>query len=220
MVPGSNDSTATVVGVVADIRTTGLESAGSAIAYLPYWSRPPLTPTIMVRAAEQPERLTGLIRSELRTLAPTVPLTRIRTLPGIWTAVTAQRRFQLVVLVTFAVTAIVTVTVGIFGIVAHSLGQRTAEIGLRLALGAEPGNVHRQIVREGLVPVAIGLGIGLALAVALGRVAGSLLYGVRPADPLTLAVVALVLLTVAALASWIPARRATIESVVRGLRTD
>jgi predicted permease len=218
--PGSNDSLSTVIGVVADIRTSTLENDGSAVAYLPYWSNPPFTATVLVRGRDRPEQLTSAIRAELRALAPTVPIGRIRTMPDVWSAATAHRRFQVLVLMVFAITAIVTAAVGIFGIVAHSLGTRTAEIGLRLALGAEPARVHRQVLREGLVPVVGGLAVGLALAVTLGNVAESLLFEVRPSDPITLAAVTAIILAVAGLACWLPARRATAAGVVRGWRIE
>jgi ABC-type antimicrobial peptide transport system permease subunit len=123
-------------------------------------------------------------------------------------------------LVMFAVMALVTASIGIYGVIAQSLTSRSGEIGVRMALGAGPADVHRLVLGEGMRPVGIGLGIGIVGALAIGRWIESLLFGVRPSDPVTLAVVAGVLALVAVIACAIPARRATSVGLTEMLRAE
>jgi predicted permease len=218
--PGSNDTIAEVIGVVADIRTTSLEKEGSLIAYLPYWQNSPREAVLLVRTSADPALIAGAVRAELRAFAPAVPISRVRTMADVMSAAVAQRRFQLFVLALFAATALVTASVGIYGVVAHSLRRRTGELGVRMALGARPRDVQRLVLREGLSPVVVGLAAGLVLAVALGRAVRALLFGVAPTDPVTLAGVTIVLGVVAAVACWLAAWRATRMDLVRALRQD
>jgi predicted permease len=218
--PGSNDTVAEVIGLVADIRTTSLEKDGSLIAYLPYWQNPQPAAVLLVRSSADPTSMAPSIRAALRAFAPTVPVSRVRTLEDVMSAAVAQRRFQLSVLALFALTALVTASVGIYGVVAHSLRRRTAELGVRMALGARPGDVQRLVLRQGMSPVFVGLAVGLVLSVAFGGLMRALLFNVAPGDPVTLAGVAVVLGLVAAVACWIPAWRATRMDLVRALRQD
>jgi ABC-type antimicrobial peptide transport system permease subunit len=133
---------------------------------------------------------------------------------------TARRRFQLTVLILFAGAATVTAAVGIYGIVSHSLARRTNEIGVRMALGARRGDVHRLVLREGMTPVAVGLLVGVGAAAGLARGFRSLLFEVRPTDPVTLVSAAALLGLVAAAACWAPARRATARSAAETLRLE
>ena len=132
----------------------------------------------------------------------------------------AARRFQVVLLIMFAVMALVTASIGIFGVISQSLASRTGEIGVRMALGARPRDVHRLVLGEGLRPVAIGLGIGIAGSLALSRWVESLLFEVRPADPVTLGAVVLILGIVAVVACAMPARRATMTGLAGMLRSE
>jgi putative ABC transport system permease protein len=218
--PGSNDSLSIVVGVVADVRTSSLEEEGSLAAYVPHWQRSPIEATLLLRSTGDPAQIAATVRNELRTLAPAVPVSRMRTMSDVMSAAVAQRRFQLFVLALFAGTALLTASVGIYGVVAHSLRRRTSELGVRMALGARPVDVQLQVLREGLSPVAIGLAAGLTLSVALGGAVRALLFDVAPTDPVTLASVACTLSAVAAIACWIPARRATRMDLVRALRPE
>jgi ABC-type antimicrobial peptide transport system permease subunit len=135
-------------------------------------------------------------------------------------AATAERRFQLGLLGLFAAMALVTASVGIYGVIAQSLASRTGEIGVRMALGARPADVHRLVLREGLTPVAAGLVVGIAASLALGRGIESLLFEVGPGDPLTIGAVAALLGAVAVVACAIPARRATTAGVAAMLRFE
>ena len=220
MWPGSNDTLSDVVGVVDDIRTASLEKEGTLIAYVPYWQRPPVSATLVLRTAVDPATVAGSARAVLRTVARTASVSRVRTMSDVMSAAIAQRRFQLLILALFAATALVTASVGIYGVVAHSLTRRTTELGVRMALGARPADVQRLVLRQGMLPVVTGLAVGLGISLLLGGSVRALLYEVSPTNPATLASVALVLGAVAAVACWLPARRATRMDLVRALRQE
>jgi predicted permease len=220
MIPGSNDPLADVVGIVPDVRTSGLEHEASLIAYIPYWQNSPPTATLLVSTVADPVAVATTARAAIRATAPAVPVSRIRTMGQIMSSAVAQRRFQLLLLLLFAATALATASIGIYGIISHSLAQRRNELGIRMALGARPADVHRLVLMEGLTPATIGLVAGMILSVALGRAFSALLFEVRPGDPLTLAGVAALLTLVAALACYLPARRATRPGPALALRLD
>jgi putative ABC transport system permease protein len=171
-----------------------------------------------VRTRGDPGSLASAVRQEIRGVSSLVIVTRVRTFDEILSTVVAQRRFQLVLIGLFALTALLTAMVGIYGVVAHALGRRTSEIGVRLALGAAPLQVQTLVIGEVLRPVMVGLLAGIAVAILVGRAIASLLYEVKPSDPTTIGAVVVVLLVTATLASWIPARRAAAMSPSRALR--
>jgi putative ABC transport system permease protein len=214
---GPDTSLYDVVGIAANVRTTGIEHEGSLTVYTPYWERG-YAPTIVIRTKMDPAALAGPTRAVLRALAPTAPITKVRTIDQVVSGVVAQRRFEVVLIGLFAITALLTASIGIYGIIAHSLSRRANEISVRIALGAEPRNVHALVFGEVLRPVALGLAAGLIVSVVVGRGVAGLLFEVQPTDVPTLVSVALALATVAALACWIPARRATRLDPVDALR--
>ena len=211
---------AEVIGVAADVHTSSLEREGSLVVYLPMWDNPQGQSSVIARTAGDPAAMTAAIRAAIRRVDPAVPVPRVRTMAQVVSAATAARHFQLILLGVFAAMALVTASVGIYGVISQSLASRTGEIGIRMALGAQPGDVHRMVLREGLTPVAAGLAIGLVAAVAAGRAAAGLLFQVRPGDPVTLAAVAVVLGLVAVVACMVPARRATANGLAIMLRAD
>ena len=220
MTPGSNDPLAEVIGIVADVRTSTLEKEGSVIAYIPYWQRGPAEGSILLRTAGDPSAITSAARAVLRRVDPTVPIARTRTMEQIVSASVAARRFQVALLAMFAVMALVTASIGIYGVISQSLATRTGEIGVRMALGARPADVHRLVLGEGLRPVAIGLALGIVGSIALGRSIRGLLFEVQPADPLTLGAVVVILGAVAVVACTVPARRVTRSGLTAMLRTE
>ena len=220
MVPGSNDPVAEVIGIVSDVRTSTLEKEGSVIAYIPAWQRGPGEASILVRTTGDPGAVTSAARAVLRRIDPSVPIARTRTMEQIVSASVAARRFQVALLVVFAIMALITASVGIYGVISQSLASRTSEIGVRMALGARPADVHRLVLGEGLRPVAIGLTLGIAGSIALGQSVRSLLFEVRPADPVTLGAVVLILGAVAVIACAVPARRATSTGLTDMLRAE
>jgi putative ABC transport system permease protein len=220
MTPGSNDPTSEVIGVVADVRTAGLEREGNLIAYVPYWQRPPFSASLVVQAGGDEGAALAAARKAIHSVSAAVPVTRARTMPQVVDAAVASRRFQVLILGVFAFSALLTACIGIYGIVAQAVTRRRNEIGVRLAIGATPSDVERMVLGQGIAPAVIGLLAGIAVSIALGRVFGSLLFGVEPSDPATLLMVAAVLLCVVAMACWTPARRAARTDAMQALRTE
>jgi putative ABC transport system permease protein len=144
----------------------------------------------------------------------------VRTFDQILSGIVAQRRFELALIGLFALLALITASIGIYGVVAHALGRRTNEIGIRLALGAAPSQVQTLVIGEVLRSVCLGVVAGVALALITGKAIASLLYEVRPTDPATIGAVVLVVVVTATLASWIPARRAAAMAPSRALRAQ
>jgi predicted permease len=217
---GPGDALTQVIGVAADVRAERLEDEATVVVYLPAWEQPQWSTTLVVRAVGDPAALAPAVRTALREVDALVPVPKIRTAREIVSASVAARRFQVALLLLLAAMAFVTASVGIYGVIAQSLASRRGEIGVRLALGARPRDVHRLVVVEGMIPVVAGLAAGLLAALALGRLVASQLYEVRPSDPLTLAAVVLLLGGVAVVACAIPARRATSAGLTQLLRFE
>jgi ABC-type antimicrobial peptide transport system permease subunit len=163
--------------------------------------------------------VTAAARSVLREIAPDVP-PRFRTFAQIYSASLGARHFNLTLVAVFAGTALALAIAGIYGVMTYSVTQRRKEIGVRIALGATPGQVFRIILGQGLTTTAIGLAFGMVAALALTRAIESLLFGVTPTDPVTFAAVIGVLVSVAALACYLPARRATDADPMDALRQE
>jgi putative ABC transport system permease protein len=217
---------AEVVGIVPEVRHEGLDRpAARGTLYLVY-GQTPLTwgrlrsLTLTVRTSIEPTSLVGAIRSELQALDPSVPLYRVRTMEQAVADDTATQRFSMLLQVLFALVALSLAAVGLYGVLAFTVTRRTAEIGVRMALGAERSDVLRMIVRQGMAIVAVALAVGVAGALASGRLLASLLFGVSPADPVTYTTVVGVLLVVALVACWIPARRASGVDPAEALRAE
>jgi ABC-type antimicrobial peptide transport system permease subunit len=173
---------------------------------------------LLIRTGGDPSRLTPVVRGIVRSLDPRVPVSEVRTLDVVVGASVANRKFSTTLVLGFAALALVLAGIGTYGVIAYGVTQRTFEIGVRQALGAERGTVLRLVLREGLVLCASGLVIGLAGSVAAGRLIRALLVGVSPVDWVTLGTVCLLLAVVSVLACIIPARRAMAVSPVEALR--
>ncbi len=163
---------------------------------------------LVVAAESNPMGLVGPLRKEIRSSTLNVVVREARTMANIVCAMLAARRFLVVVLSAFSLTAVILASFGIYGVIAYSVRQRTPEIGIRMALGATKGDVLRTVLREGLRLTAVGVVVGLAGALVLTRVLANFLYGISPTDPLTFLCTSLLLTGVALLAGYIPARRA------------
>ncbi len=211
----------TVVGVVGDIRDRSLEAPPPPIVFVDYRQRPRGTAEfdVVLRSAGDPSALPAAVRAILRRLDPSVPPTF-----NSFTAVVAQslaaRRFDMLLVALFAGTALLLAVIGIYGVMSHAVARRTREVGIRMALGAQAGDVLRLILGQEVRTTLAGVAAGIAGALALTRFLRSLLYGVSPTDPLTFAVVALLLAAVALVASFVPARRATEVDPLHALRSD
>jgi putative ABC transport system permease protein len=199
-----------IVGVVGNVHQLGQVSETSPEFYLSYLQDPVDWPyrTLTVRTAGDPLKLVNLVKQAVWSVNRDQPVSNIRTMEQVLAESVAQPRIFTLLLGVFAALALALASVGIYGVVSYSVSQRTHEVGVRLALGAEQFDVLRLVIGQGMLLTGIGLGIGLAGAMALTRFLSSFLYGVRPTDPITFAAVALVLAVVALLAAYIPARRA------------
>jgi putative ABC transport system permease protein len=199
----------TIVGVVSNVRSTSLAAEGRETIYLPYVFQSFLPLTFVVRTATAPASLLSRIRTEVSALDPDVPVADLTTLESWVSKSMAPTRFLLALNATFAGLALVLASLGLYGVISYSARQRTREIGVRAAMGASASDVLRLILRQGMVLAAVGIVIGLAASVALTRVVNRYLVGVSSTDPITFAGVAAILLGVAAVASYVPARRAS-----------
>jgi predicted permease len=200
----------TIVGIVGDVRASGLDLPPSPVIYVSYRQRgmkPNSSPTVVLRTADPAGELVPAAERIFRDVAPEVPV-KVSTFDDEMGSWLAARRFLLLLVGVFAAAALVLAGVGIYGIVAFSVARRTQEIGIRMALGAERRDVLRLVVGEGARLAAIGVVIGLAGALAVTRLVEGLLFGVSATDPMTFAAVASLLVAVALLASYVPARRA------------
>jgi putative ABC transport system permease protein len=177
--------------------------------YLPYAQLPNTSLGLVVRAERNPAALANTVEQTIHALDKNLPVFRVFTMDQLLSNALAQRRLTLVLLASLAALALLLAAVGIYGVLAYAVRQRTHELGLRMALGAQARDVLTLILAQGLKLTLIGIGLGLMAALALTRWMESLLFDVRPTDVLTFAVIALLLTAVALLACWIPARRAT-----------
>jgi putative ABC transport system permease protein len=198
-----------VVGVVAHVKNYGVDEASRVELYLPYLQDSVSSLTLVVRAAGRPGALSAALRAAVRAADAGVPVFSVRTLEDLLDERTAQRRLAVVLIGVFAGIALLLAAGGIYGVMSYAVAQRTQEIGIRMALGAEGRHVARLVLRHGAVMAAGGIGIGLVVALALARLIRSLLFQTSTADPPTFSLVPLLLLSVALLACYAPARRAT-----------
>ena len=217
---GQSNFPAEIIGVVGNQRERGLDADPTLTVYMPSYGSGPGPVQFAVHTAGNPTALTPSLRSMLKEIDPNLPLSDVQTLDEIVSRSMAPRRFNMFLLSIFAGVALLLALVGIYGVLAYSVGQRTAEIGLRVALGATPRKVLALIVGQGMRPILIGIGVGLAGALALSRFVSSLLFNVKPMDPLTYVVVALLVAAAALLSCYVPALRALRVDPVAALRQE
>ncbi|MBL8113315.1 MAG: ABC transporter permease [Acidobacteria bacterium] len=211
---------ATIVGVVSDVKRESLRRSERPQLYFSYLDITPRRMTFVLRTALTPGELSSQVRAAIREVAPAAAITSVTPMDSVLGDNLTLPRFLAGLLTFFAVTALVLAALGLFGVLSTVVAQRTNEIGVRLALGAKPGDVFRLVTGQGLGLAAAGLALGVGLSLGLGRLLGGLLYGVSATDPTNLASVAAVLFTVASLACILPARRAASLDPVAALREE
>ena len=213
-----------IVGVVGDVKHFGLDQPEAPAIYAPYaqsqqaWKR---WMYLVVRSdAVEPSALTGMVKSRVWSVDSRIPLTKVLTMEEVAATSVAGRRFQMALLGVFALVALALAAVGIYGLISYTVGRRTHEIGIRVALGARRRDIFGLVVRQGLLLASVGLVAGLVFAFALTRVLSNIVYGVSPTDPATYAALSAFLLLVALLACLVPARRATKVDPMVALRYE
>jgi putative ABC transport system permease protein len=210
----------TIVGIVASIKSDGFDAPAMPHVYFPLFQNPNATAAIYLKTSTDPGTLADAIRGEVQSIDPGIPVFAVRTLNEVVAKSLADRRFALTILAVFAGVALLLASIGIYGVMAYTFSQRTHEIGVRVALGAQRRDILRMALGEGMVLVAIGLGVGLIGATIVTRFLRSMLFSVTATDPLTFASIALLLAAVALFACFIPAQRATQVDPLVALRED
>jgi len=209
-----------VVGVVGDVKAEGLAAPSIPESYVPYAQLPFAPMSVVVRTEVDPQSMVPTLAKQVQSLDKDLPLLHIKTLDECVSDSIADTRFETILLGTFGVLAFVLTAVGIYGVISYTVLQRTREMGIRLALGAERDTILRMVVKNGTLLACAGTLIGLAAAFLLTRLMASLLFGVGPTDPLTFFCVPIALITVATLASYVPARRAAKVDPMVALRYE
>jgi predicted permease len=215
-----NGLSAEVIGVVGDVRSIQLSKTNDVEFYRPWPQRSFSGFNLIVRSATKPEATATIVRAALDKLDKDMPILQPNTLDLLVTQSLGQQRLTMGLLAVFAGVALLLAVIGIYGAVAYTVEQRTAEIGVRMALGAQVKDVLRLVVRQGFTPVLIGLTIGLVATFAVGHLIAALLYQISPYDPLLIAVTAAALAIAALLACLIPARRAALVDPIQALRAE
>jgi len=213
----------TIVGVVNDVYDEALDSGFGSTLYIPHaqapWSNIP-TVHLLVRTAVEPTSVTEAVRRAVLSVDPDQPIDKVSTLEQ-WVATSfSNRRFGTLLLSLFASLGVLLAVIGVYGVLSYAVGERRHEIGVRMALGARAQDISRMVLRQGLSLTTIGLVIGLAVTLVVSRMLGSLLFRVQATDPATFAAISVGVLAVAALASWVPAKRASRVDPARSLKQD
>jgi predicted permease len=209
-----------VVGVAADVNNLSLAAAPEAEVYVPFPQRPWASMNLILRTAGDPHNWAAAARAAVAAVDRDQPVTGVNTMEEVLATSTAQQRFSVFLLGVFSMTALLLAAVGLYGAIAYSVAERTQEMGIRIALGAATGDILRMIVGQGLTLTLAGLAIGTMAALALTRLMSGLLFQVSAADPASFAASALLFAAIAALASYLPARRATRVDPTEALRYE
>jgi predicted permease len=220
LVTGMAQIRSEIVGVVGDIRATDLNTAPLPEYYLPALQRPEGFTSVVIRTLGDPAAITATVRAALAEVDPDIPLLEPQPLTSLIAQTVADQRLAITLLGGFAGLALVLASIGVYSVMACVVSQRTAEIGIRMALGATPGSVRRMVLAQGVRLAAIGIAIGVAVALAVTRLMQQVLFEVQPHDPGIYLGLAALILAVACLACWIPARRATRIDPIVALRAE
>jgi len=199
-----------VIGILGDVHGVSLQAPPNPTVYLPYWTRQwrPLI-SVAARTGGDPRAIAGAIRNAIRAIDPELPVPQFLGMGEIVDRSVSQRRFQLRLILIFGAASVLLAAMGVYGVVAFAVSQRTSEMCLRMVLGAGASTVQTMVWRQGMTPVAVGIGAGLIASLAISRLLTSLLFGVHAADPVTFGSVTMILVVVTGAACYLPALRAT-----------
>ena len=221
--PGMSGPLCTIIGVVEDVKNAGLDKPTGTEIFLPFGQKQGegvSSASVFLRAKGDSSSLANAVRSEVRSIDPSVPVAKVQTMEQVLATAQSRPRFLTLLLTLFSVVALIIATVGIYGVISFSVARRSKEFGLRMALGAQHKDVIGLVMKQGLLLTLLGVVVGVCAAFALTRLMASLLFGVQPTDPLTFISVPLLLAAVALSASFIPAQRASKVSPMEALRHE
>jgi putative ABC transport system permease protein len=209
-----------IVGVVADIRQSALDTPPEATIYLPHAQVPSGGITMLLRSVGEPRMLARELKRAVAELDPQIPVTGMTTLDEVVADSLKARRFTLLLFGCFAVAALLLAVIGVYGVISHATAERSKEFGVRIALGAQRSDIIVMVIRQGLTAAGIGLAVGILAAAGLTTLLSGMLFGVTPFDALTFVGVSMLMLTTAVIACYLPARRATTVPPVVALRVS
>jgi putative ABC transport system permease protein len=209
-----------IVGIVGDVKSYGLDAETQAGLFVPYQQDAVLGMTLVARSNSNPLGLSAVARNVVQRVDPYQPIDNISTMEQIVSQSIAQQRLNMILLSIFAAVALILAAVGIYSVMANSVRERRQEIGIRMALGAQPGHIFKMVIGQSMLLTVLGVGIGLAVAFTLTRLISSLLYGVSAVDPVVFVGTPVLLAGVAFLASYLPARQATKVDPIIALKTE
>ncbi|MEK6281433.1 MAG: ABC transporter permease [Acidobacteriota bacterium] len=214
------ESWISIVGVTADVKRLGQDTNAKPEVYFPYLQVPASSMSLVVRSASEPLSLVTAVKSQIQMIDKDLPLDDAESMQQILSDSNSGRRFNMLLLTVFAMVALVLAIVGIYGVMSYTVTQRTHEIGIRVAIGAQSRDVFRMVIGQGMMLALIGVAFGLAGALALTRLMTTMLFGVEPTDPVTFVSIAVLLTAVALVACYIPGRRATKVNPIEALRYE
>jgi predicted permease len=218
--PNPSGPWTTIVGVIGDVRHGGLEETPQPEMYISYQQGPPVSPFIVLRTTGDPAAMAETVRAEARRIDKNLPIYDVRTMSALRSESVSTRRFILLIVGAFGLLALGLAAIGVYGVMSLIVSERTREVGVRLALGAQPSELLTMIVGQAAKLAAIGVAIGVIAALPLAPFLDSQLYGVQSLDPMTFIAVPVVLLAIAALAAVVPARKAMRIDPLAALRID
>jgi putative ABC transport system permease protein len=210
----------TVVGMVGDVKQMGLDTGRTNQMYFSMSQFGGSAMSVLVRTASDPTKITSAVQKEIRAMDKDQAAFDVKTMNQVVSNSISLKTFSMILLTTFAALALILSAVGIYGVISYSVAQRTHEIGIRMALGARETDVLRMVVRRGLILALIGIAIGSTAAIAIGRLMTSFLFEVTPTDPVTYLTIGILLASVAVLASYFPARKASRVDPMVALRYE
>jgi putative ABC transport system permease protein len=214
------ESWISIVGIIGDVKQLGLDSAAKPEVYFPYLQAPSPSMSIVVRTSSDPLSLAASVKRQIQTLDRDLPIDDAKTMQQLLAESNSGRRFNMLLLTVFALVALVLAIVGIYGVMSYTVTQRTHEIGIRVAIGAQSRDVFRMVIGQGMRLAIIGVAFGLVGAFGLTRLMTSMLFGVEPTDPATFVIIGVLLTVVALVACYIPGRRATKVNPLVALRYE